>query len=388
MTWGKVSDRLHAHSKARRAREAMALWVLALSWSCDELTDGAIPADMPELLIPGGDSYAEKLVSVGLWERTESGFRFHDWLEFQPPADNERERRESVSRLRSEAGRRGNIKRWGDRSQTIAKSSQTIAKSSQTDRNAIANGSQTDRKRIATPSQNDRPVPVPVPVPYTDSLRSSVVARAAHDTDSPPRSRGDGSTCGTDPLQSVAAAPAPAQWALRPSAQQEPPPKAEAPAKGRQRRPAQLVVDPVPPEGTAARRVYEAITTDAALAPIVRGPGDLSMRLVAICDGTSADPVAEVIAAGAWHARNLKWSDGTLGLLRWVKTSADRARAMPAVVGTPRAASEPARIDYQGKRVVGAAGLPSGDVWASDRDEESEAFARIRERTQPKGRGE
>ncbi len=148
------------------------------------------------------------------------------------------------------------------------------------------------------------------------------------------------------------------------------------------------MVDPVPPEGTAARRVYEAITTDAALAPIVRGPGDLSMRLVAICDGTSADPVAEVIAAGAWHARNLKWSDGASGLLRWVKTAADRARAMPAVVGTPRAASESARIDYQGKRVVGAAGLPSGDVWASDRDEESEAFARIRERTQPKGRGE
>ena len=149
MTWGKVSDRLHAHSKARRAREAMALWVLALSWSCDELTDGAIPADMPELLIPGGDSYAEKLVSVGLWERTESGFRFHDWLEFQPPADNERERRESVSRLRSEAGKRGNIKRWGDRSQTIANGSQT-------DRNAIANGSQTDRNAIAKRSPRTR----------------------------------------------------------------------------------------------------------------------------------------------------------------------------------------------------------------------------------------
>jgi hypothetical protein len=353
----------------------MALWVLALSWSCDELTDGAIPADMPELLIPGGDSYAEKLVSVGLWERTESGFRFHDWLEFQPPADNERERRESVSRLRSEAGKRGAAKRWQTAWQTDGKA----------DGKPIANAWQSTW-------QTDRPVPVPVPVPvpepYTDSLRSSVVARAAHDTDSPPRSRGDGPTCGTDPSQPVAAAPAPAQWTLRPSAQQEPPPKAEAPAKGRQRRPAPPVVDSVPPEGTAARRVYETITTDAALAPIVRGPGDLSMRLVAICDGTSADPVAEVIAAGAWHARNLKWSDGASGLLRWVKTAADRARAMPAVVGTPRAASEPARIDYQGKRVVGAAGLPSGDVWASDRDEESEAFARIRERTQPKGRGE
>lgn len=149
MTWGKVSDRLHAHSKARRAREAMALWVLALSWSCDELTDGAIPADMPELLIPGGDAMAEKLVSVGLWERTESGYQFHDWEEFQPSADLERDRRESVSRVRSEAGKRGNAKRWGERSQT--------------DRNIVATASQTDRKTIANGSQNDRPVPVPVP---------------------------------------------------------------------------------------------------------------------------------------------------------------------------------------------------------------------------------
>ena len=138
MTWGKVSDRLHAHSKARRAREAMALWVLALSWSCDELTDGAIPADMPELLIPGGDAMAERLVSVGLWERTEAGFRFHDWDQFQPSADLERDRRESVSRVRSEAGRRGAAKRW------------------QTD-------GKRDGKPIANGSQNDSPVPVPVP---------------------------------------------------------------------------------------------------------------------------------------------------------------------------------------------------------------------------------
>ncbi len=138
MTWGKVSDRLHAHSKARRAREAMALWVLALSWSCDELTDGAVPSDMPELLIPGGDAMAERLVSVGLWERTEAGFRFHDWAEYQPSADEERERRASVSKIRSEAGKRGAAKRWQSDGKRHGK--------------AMANG-----------SQNDSPVPDPEP---------------------------------------------------------------------------------------------------------------------------------------------------------------------------------------------------------------------------------
>lgn len=150
MTWGKVSDRLHAHSKVRRAREAMALWVLALSWCCDELTDGAVPSDMPELLIPGGDAMAERLVSVGLWERTTDGFRFHDWQEFQPSADEERERRAAVSKVRSEAGKRGNAKRWGK-----------VATPSQTDRKTIANGSQTDRPVPDPEPKNPSPNPLP-----------------------------------------------------------------------------------------------------------------------------------------------------------------------------------------------------------------------------------
>ena len=42
MSWAKVDDRLHAHIKATRAGEAMALWVLALSWSVAYLTDGLV----------------------------------------------------------------------------------------------------------------------------------------------------------------------------------------------------------------------------------------------------------------------------------------------------------------------------------------------------------
>lgn len=76
MTWAKVDDRLHGHSKARRAGTALALWVLAMSWCASELTDGLVPLDMPSLLIADGDAMAEKLVSVGLWERTEGGYRF------------------------------------------------------------------------------------------------------------------------------------------------------------------------------------------------------------------------------------------------------------------------------------------------------------------------
>ena len=174
MTWGKVSDRLHAHSKFRRAREAMALWVGAMSWSCDELTDGFIPADMPDLIIPGlGDAMASKLVEVKLWERVDGGYRFHDWEQFQPSAEDEKSRRADLSRIRSEAGKRGNAKRWGERSQT--------------DRNLVANASQNDRKTIATASQNDRPDPEPE---EADSLRSSAAVCDRKPADPQPTTSG------------------------------------------------------------------------------------------------------------------------------------------------------------------------------------------------------
>lgn len=172
------------------------------------------------------------------------------------------------------------------------------------------------------------------------------------------------------------------------AANQTPTAAREKPRRERRPKPAPAV-DIVPPEGTVARRVYEAITTDVALAPITRGPGNLSMRLAALCDGTTVDPAAEVILAGAWQARNCEWTDGAAALLRWVKRSADKARSLPApVVGTPRTTAQPAKIDYQGRRVVGAAGLPPGSVWEKTKEqheaEEDALYARAYAATQPK----
>lgn len=372
--YARIHGTITWHRKTLAVSDAaLGVWVRLLGHCAEHLTDGYVPEATARAVSSRSPKAIQALLQAGFIAPTDGGYQLANYLEH------------NASREQIEAGRtatRNRVKR--SRSATCNAVTTTVT-------NGVSNAVRTP---LVTPAVTGAVTlqeveeEVEVDEEQERGRGEEEGARVAHATASTQRSRGDGPTCGTDPSQPVAAAPAPAQWALRPSAQQEPAPKAEVPAKGRQRRPAPPVVDSVPPEGTAARRVYEAITTDAALAPIVRGPGDLSMRLVAICDGTSADPVAEVIAAGAWHARNLKWSDGASGLLRWVKTAADRARAMPAVVGTPRAASESARIDYQGKRVVGAAGLPSGDVWASDRDEESEAFARIRERTQPKGRGE
>jgi hypothetical protein len=116
MTWGKVDDRLHAHPKPEQAGlEAMGLWALALSYSSAQLTDGVITrARVMKLADPkAADRAATRLVLVGMWHPANApcpaghehcnrfradvdGFRFHDWIDYQPTkeaVEAERERK-------------------------------------------------------------------------------------------------------------------------------------------------------------------------------------------------------------------------------------------------------------------------------------------------------
>jgi hypothetical protein len=114
MTWFKVDDHLHSHSKTMKAgTEAMGLWVLAGSWSAAEESDGWIPGYVLTRLVGGnGDELAARLVKAGLWHADErdgeDGYQFHAWGEYQPTrADLEARReaqRERMRRARSQGG--------------------------------------------------------------------------------------------------------------------------------------------------------------------------------------------------------------------------------------------------------------------------------------------
>lgn len=105
--WFKVDDKLHDHHKANLAKKAaMGVWVLAGSWSADNLTDGFIPARV--LSRWGTTADARRLVEAGLWVpevcNEEEGWRFHDWDTFQPTRSDVEERRrknaEKIARWR------------------------------------------------------------------------------------------------------------------------------------------------------------------------------------------------------------------------------------------------------------------------------------------------
>jgi hypothetical protein len=109
MTWFKVDDKLHDHRKARNAGcHAMGLWLMAGSWSADNLTDGFVPVDIAERWDRKNfRRLAARLVEVGLWHEAtvdgEKGWQFHQWNEDgrQPTAEKvKKERAEAAERQR------------------------------------------------------------------------------------------------------------------------------------------------------------------------------------------------------------------------------------------------------------------------------------------------
>jgi len=108
MVWFRVDDGFCDHPKVeallegKHAGDAIALWTLAGSWCGKHLTDGEISAaKVARLGIARHEKAAAELVRVRLWEKTATGFRFHNWLERQSSRENvELTRAETAERVR------------------------------------------------------------------------------------------------------------------------------------------------------------------------------------------------------------------------------------------------------------------------------------------------
>lgn len=94
MTWMKLDDQFFRHPKARAAGlDGRALFVASLCYCTGQLTNGAIGADVVALLVAEAGvkaSAVKKLVSLNLWEQTADGYIVHNYLRYQPSADEVR----------------------------------------------------------------------------------------------------------------------------------------------------------------------------------------------------------------------------------------------------------------------------------------------------------
>ena len=117
MTWFKVDDSFHSHPKVLATPPAaLGLWVVAGAWSSAHLTDGVVPDRALPLLLPDSAKLARDLVTAGLWIRVRGGYKFHDWIMYQPTSSDVRRLRA----IRAEAGRKGGLSSANGTSKTQA----------------------------------------------------------------------------------------------------------------------------------------------------------------------------------------------------------------------------------------------------------------------------
>jgi hypothetical protein len=111
MAWAKIDDRLHSHWKVAEAGvEAMGLWVLALSWSRAQRTNGYVPIAVARKL--GGrmaTKHTANLVKARLWIEVEGGYSFHDFLNYNPSGEEDEHNDAKRAAIRSEAARKAGL---------------------------------------------------------------------------------------------------------------------------------------------------------------------------------------------------------------------------------------------------------------------------------------
>lgn len=143
MSWAKLDDGFFRHPKARAAgKDGRALFLASLTWTAGHLTDGKIASHDLQLIAAeaevNGKRTAARLVEVGLWDEDDSGWLVHDYLEYNPTAEQSL----AIKAKRAEAGRIGGSKPKGSKRQ--------------------ANG---EANALAKPKQNGTPSPYPSPLP-------------------------------------------------------------------------------------------------------------------------------------------------------------------------------------------------------------------------------
>lgn len=109
MTKFRVSERLHTDTRFRnvavKAPDALALWLIAGSFSADKLSEGLVKDDELPWLIPGAETLAAELVTAGIWKRVKGGYQFVGWLDDNPSKEQVEKDREAarkrMAKLRS-----------------------------------------------------------------------------------------------------------------------------------------------------------------------------------------------------------------------------------------------------------------------------------------------
>ena len=173
MAWVKLDDGFFRHDKARAAgKDGRALFVASLAYAASRRSDGFIADTHLGVVAAEAEvrpTVAKMLVQVGLWEVVDGGYRVHDYLDYQPSAEQVDELRQK----RAAAGARGG--KQAATSKAKAQASAT-AKSKQEPKQEPKQAASKPATPYPVPSASTKPQPPAVASPTAGDAQRLVSA--------------------------------------------------------------------------------------------------------------------------------------------------------------------------------------------------------------------
>jgi hypothetical protein len=154
MAWTRIDDSFYDHPKAARTSlAAIGLWTKALSYCARHLTDGFVPTliviDLARLPKDEALGLARELVHARLWKAVGvKGFKFHDYLEYNPSAKALQAHRATTAARQ---------RRW------VAKRSGQQTSESKPPTNPVNRVSNASTNGVGNTPTNAAPTPTPTP---------------------------------------------------------------------------------------------------------------------------------------------------------------------------------------------------------------------------------
>jgi hypothetical protein len=175
MAWTRIDDSFYDHPKTgRTSLAAIGLWTKALSYCARHLTDGFVPKliviELAHLPPEPALNLAKELVRARLWKAVGTkGFKFHDYLEYNPSAKILKSQR-----VKSTARHRRWIrKKSAERSSHQTSEPKSLANRANGVRNGVTNAS-TNACTNASTNACSNAAPTPTPIPVVLGIRSSL----------------------------------------------------------------------------------------------------------------------------------------------------------------------------------------------------------------------
>lgn len=102
MAWVRIDDHMPMHEKTLALSDAaFRLYINAICWANLHRTNGIVPLTCLPYVSrsPRPKRLIGELISAGLWDQTEAGYRIHNYLKYQVSADDiERRARQNAER--------------------------------------------------------------------------------------------------------------------------------------------------------------------------------------------------------------------------------------------------------------------------------------------------